>query len=228
MRIITRMSRTARASVGGVCYHVLNAGNNRSEVFHTHDDFANFVTLITDACGRMPMRVLGYCLLPDHFHLVIWPKLDGDLSRWMQWLLTAHVRRYHRTYEGSGHIWQGRFKAFPVQRDEHLVGLIRYIEQNPVRLGVVERAEDWPWSSLSAANDPDAPEWLDDDVVTRNKAWIRRVNSRIPDKELARIRVSVARGTPYGSDEWTATTVRRMGLESTVRPRGRPRKHPLP
>ena len=83
------MPRTARASVGGMCYHVLNRGNGRAEVFHKDGDYAAFVELMAEANERLPMRILGYCLMPNHFHLVLWPRGDGDLSRWMQWLLTV-------------------------------------------------------------------------------------------------------------------------------------------
>ena len=143
------MPRTARASVGDICYHVLNRGNGRQRVFHRDEDYAAFLDLVGSACARLPLRVLGLCLLPNHFHLLLWPHADGDLSRWMQWLLTAHVRRYHGRRGTSGHIWQGRFKAFPIQRDEHFLTVLRYVERNPVRAGLVRRAEDWPWSSLA-------------------------------------------------------------------------------
>ena len=111
--------------MGGICYHTLNRGNARAEVFHKDNDYAAFVALMGQACDRLPMRVLAYCLMPNHFHLVLWPRHDGDLSHWMQWLLTSHVRRYHRHYHGSGHVWQGRFKAFPIQQDEHLLTFMR-------------------------------------------------------------------------------------------------------
>lgn len=99
------MPRTARASAGGYCYHILNRGNGRAAVFHKDEDYRAFVRLIAEACRRRPMRVLAYCLMPNHFHLALWPFGDGDLSTWMQWLLTAHVRRYHRHYHSSGHVW---------------------------------------------------------------------------------------------------------------------------
>lgn len=142
------MPRTARASAGGYCYHVLNRGNARAQIFHAPDDYHAFLRVLDLACQRIPLRVLAYCLLPNHFHLALWPYADGDLSRWMHWLQTAHVRRYHRHYQSSGHIWQGRFKAFPIQQDEHLLTVMRYIERNPLRAGLVERAEHWEWSSL--------------------------------------------------------------------------------
>ena len=135
------MPRTARASVANYCYHVLNRGNNRARVFHKEDDFAAFADLLVEAKLRHPMRILAYCLMPNHFHLALWPLGDGDLGRWMHWLLTAHVRRYQRHYHSTGHVWQGRFKAFPIQEDEHLLIVLRYIERNALRAGLVERAE---------------------------------------------------------------------------------------
>src|SRR6266511_1948634 len=145
------MPRTARASAGGYCYHILNRGNGRAAVFHKDEDYRAFVRLIAEAFRRRPMRVLAYCLMPNHFHLALWPFGDGDLSTWMQWLLTAHVRRYHRHYHSSGLVWQGRFKAFPIQEDAHLLSVLRYIERNPLRAGLVARAEDWGWSSLRSS-----------------------------------------------------------------------------
>jgi putative transposase len=172
------------------------------------------------------MRVLAYCIMPAHFHLVLWPRHDGDLSRWMQWLLTAHVRRYHRDHGGSGHVWQGRFKAFPVQADEHLLAVFRYVESNPVRAELVERAADWRWSS--AGHWSGRPTLLapDRSPIERGGNWARKLNTPIPAAELERIRRSVVRGTPLGTSAWVAKTVTRLGLESTIRPRGRPRIHP--
>ena len=109
------MPRTRRASQGGYCYHVLNRGNARRTVFHKDGDYVSFLKLLHQAGERTPIRLLSYCLMPNHFHLAVWPRNDGDLSDFMQWLLTAHVRRYHRHYHSTGHVWQGRFKAFPIR-----------------------------------------------------------------------------------------------------------------
>ena len=143
------MARTARASQGGYVYYVLNRGNGRGDVFHKDEDFAAFVRLMCEASEKVPMRLVGYCLMTNHFHLVLWPHRDGDLSRWMQWLMTSHVRRYHRHYKGSGHVWQGRFKAFPIQNDEHYLTVLRYVERNSLRANLVEKSQDWEWSSLN-------------------------------------------------------------------------------
>ena len=144
------MPRTARASVGGYCYHALNRGNGRAEVFHDADDYHAFVRLLRKACARLPMRVVGFCLMPNHFHLVLWPRDDGDLSIYAQWLTVTHVRRWHlhRHTEGTGPVYQGRFKSFPVQADDHFFTVCRYVERNALRANLVPRAEHWRWSSL--------------------------------------------------------------------------------
>ena len=161
--------------------------------FHKDDDFAAFLRLFEPACERLPMRIVGWCLLPNHFHLVLWPRRDRDLGRWMQWLLTSHVRRYHRHYHGSGHVWQGRFKAFPIQRDEHFLTVLRYVERNALRAGLVEQAEDWPWSSLRARQPKAECSWLAASPVALPRDWTARVNRALSEAELAAVRRSVAR-----------------------------------
>ena len=142
------MARTSRTSQGGYVYHVLNRGNGRGDVFHKADDHLAFVNLMRESNERLPMRLVGYCLMTNHFHPLLWPLEDGDLSRWMQWLMTSHVRRYHRHYKSNGHVWQGRFKAFPVESDDHYWTVLRYVERNPLRADMVQRSQDWEWSSL--------------------------------------------------------------------------------
>ena len=220
------MPRTARASAGNLCYHVLNRGNARGEVFHKDDDYAAFLDLMAEANERLPLRILGYALLPNHFHLVLWPHGDGDLSRWMQWLLTSHVRRYHRHYHGSGHVWQGRFKAFPIAADEHLVTVLRYVERNPLRAGLVKRSEAWPWSSLAWRASGRRPALLEKWPVACPRSWVDHVNAVQTEGELAGLRRSVERGAPFGAESWARRIAKRLDLESSLRPRGRPRKTP--
>ena len=218
------MPRTARASVGQYCYHVINRGNGRAHVFHAEGDFHAFIGLLGDACRRLPMRVLAYCLMPNHFHLALWPYGDGDLSRWMQWLLTAHVRRYHRWYESSGHVWQGRFKAFPIEQDEHLLTVLRYIEQNPIRAKLVTRAEDWRWSSARHWFGSGSEPAIDIGPVARPSPWLAWINEEAAGMQLERIRMSVNRGSPFGSPRWVERTAAMLGLEGSLRSPGRPRK----
>lgn len=218
------MPRTARASVGGYCYHIINRGNARAEVFHADGDYHAFIDLLSDASDRIPMRLLAYCLMPNHFHLAVWPQQDGDLSRWMQWLLTAHVRRYHRWHDSSGHVWQGRFKAFPIEQDDHLLTVLRYIEQNPVRAKLVTRAEEWRWSSAWAWKESLCGPHLEAGPVPRPHPWLDWVNVPMDETEVHRIRQSVNRGAPLGSAAWAAVTAALLGLDASLRPIGRPQK----
>jgi putative transposase len=219
------MPRTARASVGGLCYHVLNRGNARRQVFFKDGDYQAFLKALGQSCEAVPLRVLGYCLLPNHFHFVVWPRADGDLSRWMHWLLNAHVRRYHQHYHSSGHLWQGRCKAFPIAHDEHLLTALRYVERNAVRAGLAECAEAWPWSSARwALPGAQPPAYGELGPAPRPAAWLARVNRPLAETELAQLRHSVVRGTPLGPTPWVQATAERLGLQATLRPRGRPRK----
>jgi len=220
------MPRTARAAVGGVCYHVLNRGNGRARVFHNDDDYRAFLDLLAQAAERIRMRVPAFCLMPNHFHLLLWPRHDRDLSRFMQWLLTSHVRRHHRNRRTAGHVWQGRFKAFPIQQDAHFLTVCRYIERNPLRAGLVHRAERWPWSSLGIATLRDAPTIPRTAPIDRPRQWTARVNRPESPAELKALRHCIFRGTPYGAPAWTARIADRLDLQSTLNPRGRPKKEP--
>ena len=231
------MPRISRGQTGGTCVHVINRGNARAEVFHGDEDYQDFVELIGLACQRVAMRVVGVCLMPNHFHMILRPRRDGELSAWMQWLMTSHVRRYHRKHGTSGHVWQGRFKSFAIQhrrpsRADSQAGLmaygdpvlqvLRYVERNPLRASLVARAELWPWSSLRWWLEPgSSPDFWRSDVIHRPEDWVKAVNRAETEKELAALRRSVQRGTPFGSENWVSRVVRRWGLESTLRPPGR-------
>jgi len=216
------MPRSSRPTPGGYCYHVLNRGNGRRAVFRKPADYDAFVELLGEAQERVPMRLIAWCLMPNHFHLVVWPRGDGDLSRYMMWLLTAQVRRYHRHYRSSGHVWQGRFKSFPIQEDDHLLTVLRYVESNPPRAKLVAKAQDWSWSSAAKAREG-LPE-LDPGPAPRQAGWLRSLNESQPDAEVKQLRESIQRGRPYGDASWVKRAAGRLGLESSLRPRGRPRK----
>ena len=216
------MPRGARDALGGYCYHVLNRGNGRRTVFRKEGDFAAFAHLLREAGERSDVRLLAYCLLSNHFHLLLWPRGDGDLSAYIMWLTTAHVRRYHQHYHSSGHVWQGRFRSFPIQEDGHLLTVHRYIERNPVRAGLVARAQDWPWSSA-------APPRAGLPLVAAGPVpcavdWLSYVNEPQTEAEVEALRECIRRRRPYGDVTWMQQTAQRMGLEASLRPRGRPRQ----
>ena len=212
------MPRIPRGQRAGHAYHVLNRGNGGAIVFHKEGDYRAFLDLLATAKTKHPVKVFGFCLMPNHFHLVLQPATDGALSPFMQWWLTSHVRRYHRHYRSHGHVWQGRFKSFPIQQDAHLLTVLRYVLRNPVRAGLVERCEQWPWSSVRHGHLTDP--WPVEPPVN----WEQWVEEPLVDHELITMRACVNRQSPYGSPTWQQQIVTMLGLESTVRLRGRPRK----
>lgn len=221
------MPRVARAAPGGIVYHVLNRGNGRLKLFYKDQDYAAFVKLLAEVKEAAPMKVLAYCLMPTHWHLVLHPKHDGDLSNFMLRLSTSHVRRHHAQHHhlAGGHLYQGRFKSFPVQDDAHFLALCRYVEANPLRAKKARRAEAWRWSSLRLREKgEDESGLLDAWPVNRPADWVDRVNAAMPPEELERVRASVVRGRPFGAPAWVARTTKRLGLEYTFRDRGRPKK----
>lgn len=218
------MPRTARASVGGLCYHVINRGNGRARVFHSKADYADFLGLMRRASSRVPMRVIAYCLMPNHFHFVVWPHGDGDLSRWMHWLLTTHVRRYHQFRGTSGRVWQGRFKAFPIQQDRHLLIVMRYVERNPVRANLVGSATDWNWSSLARRKSRAARELISEGPLQRPPNWSNMVDTPHTEPEIEALRRCSAKSAPFGADTWVKDTAEQLGLQSSLRGPGRQRR----
>jgi REP-associated tyrosine transposase len=223
------MSREARKLIDDGIYHVLNRGNCRMRIFNKPADFAAFIKLLEEARKRTGMRILGYCLMNNHWHLVLWPRNAKDLSRFIGWVGTTHVRRWreHRGNAGEGHLYQERYKHFLVQRDEHFLTLMRYVEANPLRAKMVTRAQDWPWSSFSAAPGSDGVKLeLTDWPVEKPDDWSQLVNEKLEAPQLDRLRVSVKRERPYGGPIWLARVVGQLGLERTMRNAWRPKKKP--
>jgi putative transposase len=211
-------------------YHALNRANARLTIFDSDDDFAAFERVLAQAVARYDMRMLAYCLMPNHFHVLLWPREDGDLSQFMRWLTVTHTQRWHAYHgtAGSGHLYQGRFKSFPVQSDEHFLTVCRYVERNALRANLVERANDWKWCSLQARrakDDADRPA-LSPWPIERPRDWLARVNRAFSPVEEEAVLRSIQRGQPFGSAQWQTEVAARLGLESTFRPRGRPRLAP--
>jgi putative transposase len=191
------MPRIFRTLVAHGYYHVINRGNNRSDVFLSPADYRAFLRLIEQAQERIPLRMLAFCIMPNHFHLVVSQDGAKDVSRWMHWLLTTHVHRHHLKYGTSGRVWQGRFKAFPIEQDGHLLTVMRYVERNALRSGLVARAEKWPWGSLACRNHPFDGGLVSAPPMTLPSDWTARVNSPQTPQELEALRAAVNRQRPY-------------------------------
>ncbi|MBT8482789.1 MAG: transposase [Myxococcales bacterium] len=216
------MPRIAGRLQPGYCYHVLNRGNGKAPLFLDRVDYRAFVELLAGMKARYEIGLLAFCLMPNHFHLVLRAGATGAVSAAMQWVQTSYVSRFRVKYESSGHIFQGRFKSFPIQSDEHLVSVMRYVERNPVRAKLVERATSWPWSSARWRSGAD--HWLDESPVDLGSDWAAYVNAPQTSAEIASLRSSVTRGVPFGSRQWQHDTANILGLASTLQPRGRPKK----
>jgi putative transposase len=196
------MGRPHRAAEAGYVYHVLIRANARMTLFEDDADYEAFERILSEAAQRTKTRLLAYCLMPNHWHLIVWPHKDGELSRFIGWLTLTHTQRWHahRRSTGSGHVYQGRFKSFPVQEDEHYYTVARYVERNAKRANLVRRAEQWRWSSLyrwlrgSAEDRELLAAW----PLPRKASWVDHVNEPLTEAELAAIRRSVNRGSPFG------------------------------
>ena len=222
------MPRTARLAIGDTIYHVLNRASGRATIFRTDKEYQHFESLLREAKELIGMRILAYTIMPNHWHLVLYPKHDGDISEFMRWLTTTHVRQRRVATKSIGHgpLYQGAYKSFIVQEDKHLVDLIRYVEQNPKRAKLVKRAEHWKWGSLAKrtrGNKEDKK--LLDSLPTKLPAnYLLSVNEVYNENTLNEIRASVTKGAPYGAPEWVGGIVEKYHLESTQRSPGRPKQ----
>jgi len=224
------MPRTQRTDVGGIIYHIINRANARMRIFNVEKDYRLFETTLAEAKEQTNMRILSYCIMPNHWHIVLYPKKDGELQKFMGWLTLTHTRRWHVTHKtvGTGHLYQGRYKSFPVQTNEYFIQLCKYVERNALRAKLVKRAEQWKWSSLwrreygSLEQKKLLSKWptgIPDD-------YLFYVNEPEKDNELEGLHYSVNRGKPYGREQWTNQIINRFNLESTTRDPWRPKKRP--
>jgi putative transposase len=136
-----------RPIAAGLIYHALNRGNNRASVFAQAADFRQFLDALGQTRERYPFRLYAYCLMGNHFHLILEPEAGQSISRIVQSLTVAHTWHYHQALGTTGHVWQGRFKSPVVAADAHLLTVMRYVESNPLRAGLVSDLADYPWSS---------------------------------------------------------------------------------
>ena len=227
------MGRLPRTIDDGLVYHALKRGNNRSDVFGDDANRVAFLQALANTKDRYPFRLLGYCLMTNHFHLLLRPEAGQLISRILQSLTVAHTWRYDTRHHTSGHVWQGRFKSPVIQDDAHLLVVLRYIEANPLRAKMVSDPAEYRWSSYSyhglGRDDPllsPFPEWeesgrMEAERRRRRRAKVRSMQSEV---ELTKVRGSLRNGQPFGTSEWTERMAERLNIELISRPKGRPRK----
>lgn len=226
------MPRLPRLDLPGVPHHVLNRGNRRAKLFDSERDYADFLGLLGDALDEHPVSLNAFSLMSNHWHLLLTGHKAGALSAYIQEVANRHVRRIHqrRGTTGQGHIYQDRFKSFPIEDERHLFVVMRYVEANPVRAGLVGRAEEWAWSSVSAAPPPEGRVLIARLTGGRPRGWVEMVNDGLPESDLQALRQATRRSRPFGSSNWSAAVAVEHGFEAAVRPRGRPRVYdgPMP
>ncbi len=222
------MGRAPRVDIGNQIYHVINRANGRHTIFHKPEHYRHFESLLEEAEERFSMRILAYILMPNHWHLLLYPQKDGEVSTFMQWLTLTHTHQYHAKTKtiGYGHLYQGRYKSFLVEKDSYLLTLIKYIERNPVRARLSKTVEAWQWGSGYRRVDGTEREkkLLSHFPVALPRNYRSWVNTPESNKELEVIRTSVNKGTPFGTMGWVERMVKHFNLELTTRHRGRPKK----
>lgn len=219
------MPRIARVVFPGLPHHVTQRGNRRGTVFFEDADRLAYLALLRECTSRHAVDVLAYCLMTNHVHLVLVPQSADALHRVLKPLHMQHAQRINRTHGWKGHVWQGRYFSSPLD-ETYLWAAIRYVELNPIRAGMVRRAEQYPWSSAAghcgATHDP---------VITTAESWTRRCRAigdwshwlaSGDDQACADIlRRRADKGLPCGSVEFVAELERATGRDLTERPRGR-------
>ena len=222
------MPRTARNAPGGMVYHVLNRGVGKQKLFFNDEDYLAFERVIVETLEKRSMRILSYCVMPNHWHFVLWPENDCDLGQFMQRLTITHVTRWQKHYNmvGYGHVYQSRYKSFPIETDDYFYQAMRYVERNAMRANLVDKAEMWQYGSLwiNQFGTSEHKAMLSNWPLPRPRRWLAYVNEPASEMELEALRRSCVRGSPYGSDQWVKQTAKNLGLESTLRKPGRPKK----
>ncbi len=223
------MPRPKRVCPAGEVFHVLNRAVARLTIFEKPDDYRSFMRVLEETWTIVPLPIFAMVVMPNHWHFVVRPDADDQVSEFFRRLTVTQTMRWHAHYGtgGSGHLYQGRFKSFPVQDDRYLLAVMRYVERNPLRANLVSRAEDWSWSSAALRRPPSPSDtcWLsapqDPPLPRQWRAWVNKPQS---EAEMNAIRRSIVRGVPFGSDHWVRSSAVRLGLQSTLRSRGRPKK----
>jgi len=221
------MPRIIRTDIGEEIYHILNRANARVQIFDNDQDYQIFEVILEEAIEKFDMRLLAYCIMPNHWHLVLYPKKNGDLAKFMGWLSNTHTRRWHTSKNtiGEGHLYQGRYKSFICQKDNYFLNLVRYVESNAQKAGLCKLAEDWKWSSIyrreigSAEQKKILSKWPID--IPKDYLVLANQDQNIKEKEA--IENSITKGNPYGDVDWVEKTVKNFGLEQTLRRVGRPK-----
>lgn len=218
------MPRAPRIAPPGYCYHVLNRAALRARIFHDFEDYAHFQRLLERTKRVVPIRLYAFCVMPNHWHLVVEPLAAEGLSRFIHRLASSHALQWRSVYgtAGQGAVYQGRFKAFPIQTDRHYLTVVRYVEQNPLRAGLVRSCREWRWSSFWWRTRPgEGARLLDNSPVPLPDDWCDTIDAPDAAPDIDELRQSIRRCAPFGDSEWQQKAATAVGQTSALRSRGR-------
>jgi putative transposase len=221
------MARTPRLDVGGNYYHIINRANARLQIFNNKEDYELFEDVLHDAWDIYQSNILAYCVMPNHFHIVIKTSLDGEMSQFMKWFTQTHASRWHAKNKthGSGSLYQGRYKSFIIQDNQYLFTVLRYVERNPLAAKLVTNPLDWKYSSVYRRykGKEDQKKLLTQWVIEEPSNYLDILTQPMSLKEIERLEQSENKSTPYGDETYVIDTIEKYGLKTTTRNSGRPK-----
>ena len=220
------MPRLSRTVFAGIPHHVTQRGNRRENVFFCDDDYISYLAWLKEYAGKHSVEILAYCLMTNHIHLVALPMSDDGLQRMLKPVHMRYAQRINRAQGWAGHLWQGRFFSSPLD-EAYLWAAVRYVERNPVRAGMTQRAEDYRWSSAAAHGGHRVDELLNPacglnrqfSAVDDWSAWLSEGDET---EELQILRRNVDKGLPCGAENFVTKLSKIAGRTLEYRPQGRP------
>jgi len=213
----THMPRRRLAGSGGFVFHVMNRSAKQLTLFDTPSEYETFLQVLADADTACPMRLLEYCLMPNHWHLLVWPERDDQLSRYMRWITGVHAQRWRqaRGQPGKGAVYQGRYRWVAVQGGGHYEVARRYIQQNPVRAQLVGCQDEWPWSSASCEPILSRPT-LAQGPLSLDTCHANPVDRLLDAETAQQMRASLRSGHPFGDPQWSMALEVRKWLTAVL------------
>lgn len=217
------MPRRRLAGCGGFVFHVMNRSAKQLSLFDEAPDYELFLQVLAEADRSCPMRLLEYCVMPNHWHLLVWPEHDDQLSRYMRWITGVHGQRWRRVRRqpGKGAVYQGRFRWVAVQGGQHYEVARRYIWQNPVRAQLVDRADDWPWSSANRSTSLGRPT-LAPGPLSLDSRDDPGGDQLLAEEVAHQMRTSLKTGQPFGDPRWSKALEVRKWLMDVLRAHSKP------
>lgn len=220
------MPRIARAVAGGYPHHIIQRGNNRGQVFFDKDDRTKYLSLLKKYSDKWKARILVYCLMTNHVHLLIRPNEETSLCKMMQGVALCYTQYLNRKYKRTGRLWESRYYSCIVEREKYLLAVARYIEQNPVRAKIVQEVDDYPYSSARSHINGIGDEILSDLLFeeSQRKDYSQFIRTSISEEEIEEIRQFTRAGRPLGKEEFVGKMEAKFQRRFFLRPPGRPKK----